>query len=80
MVTGTTGTRGEDVVSPVEPEVERGHVVVTRHKMAAPPAVDRVHRRRVVQCPRVLVCCCNYYHNITVILLLPSLVFAPKII
>jgi len=66
MVTGTHGTRGEAVVSRAEPEIERGHVVVKRHKMAAPPAVELVHRRRSVQCPHVLVCCIIFYPSITV--------------
>ena len=61
MVTGAPGTRGEYVVSRAVPEVERGHVVVTRHIMAAPPAVDQVHRQRIVQCHRVLVSGCNPY-------------------
>jgi len=61
MVTGAPGTRGEHVVSRAVPEVERSHVVVTRHKMAAPPVVDQVHRRRIVQCHRVLVSGCNLY-------------------
>jgi len=68
MVSGMPGTRGEAVVSRAEPDIERGHVhlVVTRHKMAAPPAVELVHRRRSVQCPHVLVCCSNFNPSITV--------------